>query len=172
MSEGARRGLRLALLLLIAACLQGAFADAMQIGGAKPDLLLATALTGALFCDANGAAALGFFAGLLLACLAAPPHGGFGSLIVSRTLVAFGVGWLEERIFRDSALFALALVAAGTALAEGLFFLFAPQSALLHWARALGSTTLYNAILAIPLYLLIRRLLGPHSDTHTRYSAR
>ena len=71
--------------------------------------------------------AWGLWPGVLYASLSGPPHGGFGSLIVSRTLVGFAVGWLEERIERDNPFLAVALVTAGTALADCLFFLFAPQ---------------------------------------------
>ena len=160
MNPSARRIAGLGLALFLAAMAQSVWADAMQIRGARPDFLTATAILGALFCDANGGAALGFAAGLIYASLAAPPHGGFGGLIVSRTLVAAAIGWLDERVFRDNALIAVALVAGGTALAEGLFFLFAPQPHVTHWAKAVLSTTLYNTVLALPLYFLLRRLAG------------
>ncbi len=153
------QGVRLGGALFVAALIQSLYADSMRIAGAGPDLLLLVALLGSLFCDANGGAALGFFAGLLHASLAAPPNGGFGSLIVSRTLVCTGVGWLEERVFRDNVLIAVFLAAMGTALAGGLFFLFAPQPDVLRWARALGVTTLYNTLLALPGYYLIRKVV-------------
>ena len=164
MTPSSWRGVKLGFALFLAALLQSVYSDSLTFGGAHPDFLLATAIVGAMFCTPNGGATLGFFAGLLHACLAAPPHGGFGSLIVTRTLAGFGVGWLEDRIFRDNALIALALVALGTTLAEGLFFIFAPLRNVAHWARGMGLTVLYNTLLAIPLYLLIRRLLGPHRD--------
>ena len=160
MTPSTRRAAGLILALFLAALAQSVWADAMQIRGARPDFLTATALLGALFCDANGGAALGFAAGLFHASLAAPPNGGFGGLIVSRTLVAAMIGWLDERVFRDNALIAVALVAVGTALSEGLFFLFAPQPHVAHWAKAVALTTLYNTLLALPLYLLIRKLTG------------
>ena len=160
MSPSARRTAGLCLTLFLAALAQSVWADAMQIRGARPDFLTAAAILGALSCDANGGAALGFAAGLLHASLAAPPNGGFGGLIVSRTLVAATIGWLDERVFRDNALIAVALVAGGTALAEGLFFLFAPQPHVSHWVKAVLLTTLYNTVLALPLYFLIRRLTG------------
>ncbi|HLV78857.1 MAG TPA: hypothetical protein VKT32_01210 [Chthonomonadaceae bacterium] len=163
MSPAARRGLLLAAALLAAAILQCAAAGALQLWGAQPDLLTTTALTGALFCDANGGAALGFFAGLFLASLTSPPHGGFGSLIVSRTLAGFGAGWLEGRLFRDNARLAIFLVALGTLLADLLFFLFAPQPLSLRVAVTLLKTALYNGVLALPLTLLLRRLL-PRRD--------
>jgi cell shape-determining protein MreD len=164
MSPSAWRGVRLGLTLFVAALAQSLYADAMRIGAAHPDLLLLVALVGSLFCDVNGSAALGFIGGLLYAAKAAPPHGGFGSLIVSRTLVCAGVGWLEERVFRDNPFFAIVLTGVGTALAGVLFALFAPQAAapqhnVLLWARNLSLTTLYNTVLALPCYLLLRKLL-------------
>jgi pheromone shutdown protein TraB len=152
------QGVRLGGALFVAALIQSVFADALRIKGAGPDLLLLVALLGSLFCNVNGSAALGFSAGLLHAAMSAPPHGGFGSLIESRTLVCIGAGWLEERVFRDNVLIAIFLAAFGTALAEGLFFLFAPQPNVLLWARALGIATLYNTVLAGPLYFVIRKV--------------
>ena len=160
MSATSRRRALLCAAVFVAAILQAVFADAAHLRGARPDLLTATAIVCALFCDANEGAGLGFMAGLLLASLTGPPRGGYGSLIVSRTLVGLAVGWLEERIERDNPLLAVALVTAGTLLANGLFFLFAPQHAISHWARGMALTTLYNAVLAYPLYFLIRRLVG------------
>ena len=161
MTPQAARTLRLSAALLTAALAQFAFAPAIGVRGVRPDLLLATALLSAMFSEANGGAALGFCAGLVHACFAAPPLGGFGSLLVSRTLVCFGVGWLEERIYRDNGLLAVVLVGLGTLLTEGVYFILAPQRHLVLWARSVGGTTLYNVILAYPLYLLLRRSLGP-----------
>ncbi len=161
MNPTLRRRLILTLALFLASLAQCAWADAMRFHGGKPDFLVLTALLGAMFCGINESAAMGFGAGLIMACLAAPPGAGFGSLIVSRTLVAFGIGWLEERIFRDNALIALAIASCGTLLAEGVFFIFSPQHQISHWARGVGITTLYNTLLALPIYFLLRRCLGP-----------
>lgn len=168
MSPAARRILGTVAALFLSALAQAVYANALQIGGARPDFPLAVALILSLFSNANGGAALGFTAGLLHASLASPPAGGFGSLIVSRILVCVGVGWLEEKMYRDNAFTALALVALGTACAELLFFVFAPHPNILLWARHLGLTTLYNAVLAIPLYVVVRRLIGAHRN-HREY---
>jgi rod shape-determining protein MreD len=160
MNPRTRRGLFLYAVVFIAAIAQAAWGGGIRFYGAQPDLLTAVAIVCALFCDANGGAGVGFVAGLLLASLAGPPQGGFGSLIVSRTLVGFAVGWLEERIERDNPFLAVAFVFVGTLLAESLFFLFAPQRHISHWARSLALTTLYNTILAYPLYVVVRRIVG------------
>ena len=165
MSPSARRIFGLALAIFAAAVAQSVWADAIQIHGARPDFLTATAIIGALSCDANGGAMLGFAAGLFHASLAAPPNGGFGGLIVSRTLITAAIGWLDGRVFRDNAPIAVALVAAGTLLAEGLFFLFAPQPHVLQWAKGVLFTVLYNTVIALPLYFLIRWLAGETKQT-------
>lgn len=161
MTPQAVRTVRFTVALLIASLVQLALAPGIAVRGVRPDLLTATALLCAMFSEANGAAGLGFFAGLIHACFAAPPLGGFGSLVVSRTVVCFGVGWLEERIYRDNGLLALVIVGVGTLLTEGVYFVLAPQHHLMHWARSVGGTTLYNLALAYPLYLILRRWLGP-----------
>lgn len=158
-----RRVLALYGAILLSAVVQATFASALCFRGARPDLLTATAILCALQCSANEAAGIGFLAGLFFAALTSPPRSGFGSLIVSRTLVGFAVGWMEDRIERDNPLLAVLLVAIGTALADALFFLFAPQRPIMHWVRGMGLSTLYNAVLALPLYLLLRLMLGKKS---------
>ncbi len=160
MSEEARRAFGVGFSLLLAAMLQLVFADPLQIKGAKPDFLLLFALMGSLFCDLNGGAALGFFAGLIHASFASSPHGGFGSLIVNRTLVSGFVGWLEERVFRDSPIMTPLFAFTGTLVAETLFYLSVPQGRLRHRVFIAVGTALYNAFLALPVYLLLRRLTG------------
>jgi rod shape-determining protein MreD len=165
MTLPAQRGVVLAIMVFAATMAQMVLADSITVRGAQPDLLLLTTLVGALFCNANQGAQLGFWCGLIHASIASPPHSGFGSLIVSRTLVGFAVGWLEERIFRDNLLLALALTAVGTALAQAIFYVFAPQHHAIHWAHAMVATTLYNLMLAGPAYLIVHRLLGaPHQS--------
>ena len=167
MSSSAWRGIKLALVLFLAGILQAAFADAVRIWGGRPDLLLTTSLIGAMFCGEGGAALLGFSAALLHASLAAPPHAGVGSIVVSRTLVCFGIGCLEERMYRDSVLVAVGVVVLGTLAAECLFFTFFPQHNVLNWARLLVLTVVWNGALAAPCYYAVRALLGRHREGET-----
>lgn len=153
-----RRAAASSAALAAAGLLQAAFGNWMHRGRAQPDLLTATAIIIASFGDANSGAAVGFAAGLISASLSAPPTG-FGSIVVSRTLVGFGTGWLESRLFRDSAIVAVGLVVCGTALAEVLFFLFSPQRQTLTWAYGTLGVTIYNGCFALPIYVLLRRFL-------------
>ena len=163
MTPSARRSFALAFSLFFVACFQYAFANAMQIRGAQPDLLMTFTIVGAMFCDMGGGAATGFFAGLFHASFASPPGGGFGALIVSRTLVGAGVGWMEDRVFRDQPLFTALCVAVGTLISEAIFFVAAPQPQTLHWAKMALLSALYNAVIALPMAAVLRRLTGQSS---------
>jgi hypothetical protein len=164
MSFSAWRGIKLAVALFIAGVLQAAFANSATLWGARPDLLLITSLIGAMFCGEGGSALVGFSAALMHASLAAPPQAGVGSIRVSRTLVCFGVGWMEDRMYRDSAFVAIFVVVLGTLATECLFFIFYPQHRLLQWARLLLLTLAWNGILAAPCYYCIRAVLGRHRE--------
>jgi hypothetical protein len=164
MSPSAWRGIKLAIALFVAAVLQAAFADSVKAWGGRPDLLLTTSLVGAMFCGEGSSAVLGFSAAVIHASLAAPPRAGVGSILVSRTLVCFAIGWLEDRMYRDSVLVAIVVVLIGTLCAECLFFLFYPQHPVLVWARVLLVTLVWNGLLAAPCYFAVRGLLGPHRE--------
>ncbi len=154
------RNLRLTAFIFCAAVLQAALAWRMAWHGARPDLTLVVSLIAACFLEPNSAASCGFLGGLLSACIAAPPAGAFGSIVVSRTLVVALVGWLEHRMFRDSGAMAVLVALVGTLGAETFFYLFAPQHNIGHWLRNLGGEAVYNTLLAYPLYRLIRCCLG------------
>lgn len=155
-----RKVLWLSLFLFVGVVLQSLFADSLRIKGAKPDIMLTITLVGAMFCEGNGGAGFGFVNGLFFASIASPPAGGFGATIISRTLVGFGVGWLEEHLFRESLPLAIGIVVGGTLLAEALFFAIAPQPNIPLWFRHLLGETAYNGVLAIPLFFLLKRVIG------------
>ncbi|MGC8668516.1 MAG: hypothetical protein ACP5VE_10420 [Chthonomonadales bacterium] len=119
----------------------------------RPNVGLCALLVCCLFVGPNTASALGFWAGLLEASFTATD---IGSLIVSRTVAGFGVGILEERIFRDHVLVAVAAAFLGTLGAEGCFFLFAPQAHVGVWAAATAGEATANALFAVPMYYGVR----------------
>lgn len=165
MSPTTWRGVKLAAVLFAVGVLQAAMANFPGLWGTRPDLLLTASLVGAMFCGEAASALVGFSAALIHASLAAPPQTGVGSVLVSRTLVCFGIGCMEDRLYRDSAIVAVVVVVAGTLATECLYFLFDPQHNLLRWARALLFTVVWNAALAAPCYYVIGGLLGPHRKT-------
>jgi rod shape-determining protein MreD len=143
------RWLVLGALVTAASVINVALSPGLSAYSFRPNLGLCCLIVCSLFTGPNTASALGFWAGLLEASYAATD---LGSLIVSRTLAGFGVGILEERIFRDHVLVAVAATFLGTLGAEGCFFLFAPQPHAGAWAIATLNEAFANALLATPVY--------------------
>lgn len=153
-----RRGqrARLAIALFIGFALQVALSNALRIRGIAPHIALTTLLVECLFVGPNTGAVLGFALGLLEGSYASRY---LGSFLVTRSLAGFAVGTMEERIFRDNPVVAVATALIGSVLVEGCFFLFVPQTPVLRWARHMLYQALYNAALALPLYFLLRHFL-------------
>jgi cell shape-determining protein MreD len=147
--------IRLVVLLLAAFAIHHALGGDIAIRGARPNLALTALLVSGLFVDAATGAWMGAMVGLLEAAYL---DRYVGSVIVSRIIPGFALGALEERIFRDHVLIAIAAAVAGTFVTEGLFYLFAPQPHALRWLIRTASSSLYNGVLAIPVYLVIHRL--------------
>lgn len=161
MKAGTLRVVRLALLLILAASLQGLYGSGIAIKGARPDIVLLIALLSAQFYGACAGAGIGCCAGLMTAsCVAPPPHfDGYGSIVVSRTLVCFLVGALEETVFRDNILIAVTTVTVGTIVTEVLFFVFDPHFRVSTWAHACLTESVYNGALSVPIYFVVRKCL-------------
>ncbi len=165
MTPYTRRLLVILVALVVAIVLQMSTATSALIFGAQVDLPLCVAIVGSMLCDVNTASAVGFTSGLLLAAVAAPPNGGFGSIIVSRTIICFVIGWLESRIVRDSAVLAPLFGVTGTMLCAVLFFAFDPQKDTSHWARVMTGTAIYDGLVSVPLFYLLRKLAGRDYST-------
>ena len=161
----AGRTLSLVALLIAAVVFQVAWGAAMQIGPARPNLALVAMLVISLFGNTTQGVAFGFLSGILEASYSARF---FGSMIVTRSLTGLAAGALEESIFRDSPFVALLVVSGGTFVAEVLLYLFAPQPFLRHWAIRVSFEVIYNGILAIPVYLLFRKLIRWKRDVWSR----
>ncbi len=146
------------LIVWLAAVLQGRLAHALSVHGAQPDLPLVALACGALLVGSARGAALGFWAGLLAA--AAFPQT-YGSLFVSRILAGAFAGGFGRSLIRDNLIVPPLVVLAATILAELLYVLMAPGLAVHHarrWAELAGGEALYNTLLALPIYLLLRLL--------------
>ena len=143
-----------AMILLGAA--QGALAHRMTIGQISPDFLIAaTAAIGLL---------LGPTAGTLAGMLAGLAHGsitgvGLGSFMASRALVGCLAGSAKSHVFHDNPLVPLVGGIVGTLVAESVFVLLNPPARLGEWFAPLPLIAIYNGIIAVPTYWVLRRLL-------------
>ena len=162
-----------ALIIWLAAILQGRAAHALSIHGAQPDLPLVVLSCGSLLVGSARGAALGFWTGLLAA--SAFPQT-YGSLFVSRILAGAFAGGFGRNLIRDNWIVPPLIVLATTGLAELIYVLMAPSLAVhhvRHWAELTGGEVLYNTAFALPVYLFLRLLqVGrqPEEDPFRRLS--
>ena len=147
-----------AISFWLAAVLQQAAIDRVQIGGARPDLLLTLALVTAVMFAPKYSALFGFVAGLLHGAIAGADLAHF---TISYTIVAYFAGFLSWLELDIRAWYVGLVVIGGTAIAGLLMMIPGPPP--LFWPH-LGDTILsaiYNGVLAMPLYALMKRLLHP-----------
>lgn len=155
--------LRLVALGVVVVLVQVSAVTQIELFGTNADLVpLAIAAVGLLAGSVSGAT-FGFFVGLFLD-LALVQTVGLSSLVYVG--IGYGAGRFRELRDPQSALVPLAIGAAATALAtigyslmQFLLGVDAPVSFLL--ARDILATILLNAILATPVYAVVRRLLLP-----------
>ena len=147
--------LALALLFWLAAGVQHGAATKLAVFGATPDFLLVVALTSSILMRPGTSAGLGFLAGLLQGAMAGA---NLAQHVISRVLTCFFIGY-ESRLevgvrVEDAAL----TVAIGTIVSGVLLTILAPPPEIWPFLRATIGTAIYNGVLAVPTYLLVRRL--------------
>ena len=153
-----RHILLVAGMLWLAAVGQGRLAHAVSIAGAQPDFPLVVLSCGALLVGRAAGLWLGFWAGLLTA-VSFPLA--YGSLFISRMAAGTFAGGIGQNLIRGNLIVSPLVTLACTGLAELLTALLAPGYAvhhLRHWGMQFGGELLYNALLAVPVSLLLRGL--------------
>ena len=151
----------LVLWFWAAAVLQQAVAERIEIKSARPDFLLVVALVSAVFYQPRIAAVLGFVAGVLYGGIAGADLGGYA---VSLTLVAFAVGYLSGLELDVKPWYVGLTVAGGSLAAQFLMMIPAPPPEIGPYVGATIFSAMYNGVLAIPIYVLIRRSLSPKDN--------
>jgi rod shape-determining protein MreD len=163
---------RLALIGLLGVLFQTAFVSQVVIFGVRADLAPLLVASVGLLCGSIPGAAFGFCVGLMVDTALLQTLG-VSSLIF--TAVGYGAGRLRE--LRDPAnalapvavgAAAAAIAAVGFSVAQFLLGVEAPVSLLL--IREIVLTVAVDAVLALPVYNLVRRLLLPymHDDPRRR----
>lgn len=154
---------RLGLLGLVCVIVQNAFVSQVSILGVSPDLTpLVVAAVGLLLGSITGAV-MGFSLGLLVDLVLVQTLGVSSLLFLA---IGYGAGRLRELRDPAHALIPLAVGAAATAastvgfsIIQFLLGVDAPVSWLL--LRDIVVQILLNAIIALPVYALVRRVLTP-----------
>ncbi|HEX8075752.1 MAG TPA: rod shape-determining protein MreD [Thermoleophilaceae bacterium] len=163
MTLSPRTAVTIALLVLLGVVIQISGLAQLRILGAPPDLTPLVVAAVALFAGSVPGAVTGFCVGLLLD-LALAQNVGSSSLVL--TAVGYGVGRYGE--LRDPA-HGLIAIPVGLAATAGYLLAFAAVSFMLQIQASVSAlvlrdalvTTLLNAIIAVPVFGGVRRLLRP-----------
>lgn len=156
---------RIALVVFVAALLQGAIVSTIYIGGGTADLLLVTVIALGLARGSVVGAVAGFAGGIVLDLLTLDTLG-ITSLVL--TLAGFWAGRYAETTAHDRRLAPFVAVGLITPLAA--LFAFAVhymlgEDVVAQYAlvTTLAPAVLMNLVLALPVCALVRRLVGAPS---------
>lgn len=155
-------GVKIAVLLFVAAVAQVSIFSQIDVYGAAPDLLLVTLVAISLLRGSVAGAVGGFFAGLVVdtASLTAL---GLTSLVL--TLAGFWIGRYGETTGRDRAHAPYLSIAVVTVIYEvGLLFVHFVLNESAPGGAVFGSlvpAVILNLVVTGPAYWLVRRLLRP-----------
>lgn len=162
-APSAQLAARLAALALGGVLVQTAAVSQLPVAGANADLSPLIVMAVGLLCGSLAGGAFGFGVGLLVDVVSLQTLG-VSSLVL--LAIGYGAGRLREARDPEGTLVPLAAGAAATlafgvgfALLQFLLGVDAPVS----WAlvRQLLATLAINALLALPVYALVRRVLQP-----------
>ena len=156
-----RKALLAVCVVLLAGALQSQISGRIPVLGSRPDFFLAATMAMGLVLDPALGAAFGFAAGLTHASIVGVSLGG---MIVSRTLLGFAASSARARVFQDNPLVLLALALVGTICCEGVYFLIDPTRGSMAALDKLSMESVYNAVLTVICYLLIRRTMRRGRD--------
>jgi len=145
------------IILYLAAILQQAAAPRWSIFGATPDFFVVGLSVLSLFASPSTGMVTGFFFGLVQGCL---PTANVTHYVVSRTLAGYGIAKANSLRLNPSLGLAFGTAAVATLVAQVIWmFIAAPPDI----GGFLGDTivsAMYNGVLAMPLYALLKRILG------------
>jgi rod shape-determining protein MreD len=149
-------------LVLVAALLQVSIAYRIEIGDAYPNIVVLVVASIALLTGSVSGAVHGFIAGVALATFAAMPLGTHALMLV---LIGYTIGRVGEALVTDdhpvpplvAGILATLVMQLGRPLVE---FLVNPDVGQVHgFVAKAAMMTVISSVLAVPVYLLVRRVL-------------
>lgn len=135
-----------------------ALAARMTILGATPDFFIILTGSLGLFMSRKGSTWLGFASGLVMGGVSGANMAAYA---VTRTLLGFGAGWAAGSEVESSPIMAMAVTASLTLVGGVLMLLVAPSGGILASLAATIGCAVYNGVLAMPFYALLKRILNP-----------
>ena len=147
----------IALSLWIAAILDHGVSQRIAIFGATPNFLLIIPLVVGLTAQNPAAVWTGFFAGLTQACLIGA---NLTQFVVSRIAGSFVTARLGALDVEIGVVLAGIFVGFGSLLSDVVLMFLAPPRSIPDYLRDTITSGLYNAVLALPIYAVLRPFLS------------
>lgn len=139
---------------------QRTVAPMVSIFGVAPDFLLIATACLSLFGTRRSGAVIGFFAGVVQGAIAGA---NLGAYVVTRALSGFCIGWLGSMDIEATPAVAFFAALAATLVGQFALMFVAPPPSFGPFLLATIGSAMYNGVLAIPLYTLLKRVLNPPS---------
>lgn len=148
------------ITLWLAATLEYGLPERLNIAGASPDFILICIAPLSMLLPRAGACGVGFFGGVIQGAIVGA---NLTHYTISRTLTGFMIAWSRNTRI-DLTVPMAGLITLLSTLFAGLLFMFgaAPRNLGPFLLDTIGSAV-YNGVLAMPLYALLRRILGEPS---------
>lgn len=149
------------LLLIIALILQATLVPLIAVQGIRPDLLLLAVVSSGLLLGKEQGVGIGFFAGLLQDLASGNI---FGLNVLSKMTTGYVAGLLERKVFKENILLPVLAIVVATffngAITIFLMLVFGHKLDLPLAAMNVAMTSVYNAILAVPMHRAVYSLAG------------
>ena len=153
------RGLIVAVIAIwLAASFQAALSPRITIVGISPDFCLIVLACLSLFTNRVGGAVIGFFLGLVTG---ANVGANLSQYVVSRTISGFLAGWSRSFGLDANVLGSAVTCVVVTVVAQLIQMFLAPPAGITSFLGATIASALVNGVLAVPVFALLRRILGP-----------
>ena len=156
-----KAGLVTAILLYLSTIAQQALPERMAILGSRPDFLCLAAVMLGLLLRPVGAIWTGGISGLLHGAVAGA---NLWQYALTRMLGAYTVSRIGETDIEIGPILGAIIVGVGTLGTYLIFMFLAPPSSLGTYFQATIGTALYNCVLALPMFSVLRRILKSRSS--------
>jgi rod shape-determining protein MreD len=146
------------VLFYLAAALQQSIAYRMGVFGTRPDFLLVALSALSLMGTRRQSVWYGFVAGLLMGSISGA---NLGQYVASRTVAGLLFGWATVLDFQAGWITTFLGAAGVTLVAQFSLMLLAPPSGIGGFVADTIRMAMYNGVLAMPVYALLRRIVPP-----------
>jgi hypothetical protein len=156
--KGLKGGAVCAVTLFVAAVLQQALAYRLSLLGAEPNFMLVALAVLGMFANRTGGMTLGFADGLIVGALSGA---NLQHYVASRTVTGLMLGWTSNNELPRSTPAAGLVAAAATLFAQLILMFLAPPHSIGAFLADTIRGAVYNGVLAIPVYALLKKFLAP-----------